>query len=162
MTNDGLEALAGLGELRDVRLTVGERVTDAALAHLAGLAKLEMLELRGTGFTGTGFDRLGGLPSLAHVYLNGTSVDDAGVARLMAVPSLRTADVLNSRASEAAVARLRSVLQMRKALAAPGAAAAPLTRPAQATAPAGRRRLLFPDRVTLPAIPAPPLRLDGQ
>jgi len=58
------------------------RVTDAGLAHLKGMARLETLWLGGTQVTDAGLVHLRGLTSLTSAMLCRTQVTAAGVANL--------------------------------------------------------------------------------
>ena len=60
----------------------GPEVTDASLAHLAGLTALERLYLYGNPITGPGLAHLTGLTALKELSLYNTQVTDAGVAEL--------------------------------------------------------------------------------
>jgi hypothetical protein len=61
------------------------RVTDTGLAHLGGLDRLAVLDLRGSaGVTDAGLDQLAGLRGLRCVMLTGTGVTRAGADRLRA------------------------------------------------------------------------------
>jgi internalin A len=68
--------------LQTLRLT-GTGITDAGLAHLAGLDELRLLQLDGTKITDAGLAHLRGrLPNLKALLLHGTAVTDAGLAHL--------------------------------------------------------------------------------
>ena len=65
-------------------------MTDAGLQHLAGLTRLEWLELSQTQVTDAGLQHLAGLTGLRRLDLSQTQVTDAGVAALRkAKPSLK-------------------------------------------------------------------------
>ena len=71
-------------------LIIGDQVTDAGLAHLAGLTALEFLHLGGTQVTDAGLVHLAGLTALEYLNLSRTQVTDVGVAELQtALPSCR-------------------------------------------------------------------------
>ena len=59
-------------------------MTDAGVAHLAGLTNLTELSLSGTGMTDAGVVHLARLTNLTWLYLCDTGVTDAGVADLEA------------------------------------------------------------------------------
>ena len=59
---------------------IGSEVTDAGLAHLAGLAALKFLHLNDTQVTDAGLAHLTGLTALEVLGLSGTQVTDAGLA----------------------------------------------------------------------------------
>jgi uncharacterized membrane protein len=65
------------------------RVTDAAVAQLAGAKDLRLIRLAETGVTDASVDTLLGLPALESINLYGTKVTDAGVSRLGAMPNLK-------------------------------------------------------------------------
>ena len=64
-------------------------LTDAGLAKLGSMPKLERLRLDGTAIGDAGLGALGSLPSLESINLIGTKVTGASVAWLTAQPALR-------------------------------------------------------------------------
>ena len=85
-------------------------VTDAGLAALAPMRRLERLHLDQTGVTDGGLDRLGSLKHIEYLNLRGTAVTDRGVASLRALPRLRSLYLWQSAASPAAVKALGDAL----------------------------------------------------
>jgi uncharacterized membrane protein/YHS domain-containing protein len=84
-----LARLAPLGaNLRWLDLA-GTRVTDAGLAHLAGMTNLTRLHLERTGIGDAGLGQLTGLAGLSYLNLYGTAVTDAGLAQLQPLRQLR-------------------------------------------------------------------------
>ena len=84
--------LAEVGRLtRLQRLDVfSSSVTDAGLAHLKGLTKLSVLLLADTQVTDAGLAHMKGLTKLNYLDLAGTQVTDAGVRELsQALPGLK-------------------------------------------------------------------------
>lgn len=75
ITDEGLQALAGAENLRQLRLSE-TAITDAAFDTLGGLVSLESLNLYGTGVTAEGVLRLVDLPNLRRLYLWQTGVDE--------------------------------------------------------------------------------------
>ena len=69
------------GEVVEVYLD-GPKVTDAGLAHLAGLTALEQLHLDRTQVTDVGLVHLAGLTALKELDLTRTDVTDVGAAEL--------------------------------------------------------------------------------
>ena len=66
------------------------RVTDAGLAHLAALEKLQFLDLSNTAVTDAGLRHLSGLKELQLVFLNRTKVSRAGgIALQKVIPSVQ-------------------------------------------------------------------------
>ena len=67
------------------------QVTDADLAHLSVLTKLEFLNLYDTAITDAGLEHLKGLTNLNFLMLKQTNVTDAGVVKLkQALPNCET------------------------------------------------------------------------
>ncbi|REJ64549.1 MAG: hypothetical protein DWQ31_21560 [Planctomycetota bacterium] len=65
-------------------------MSDAGLAHLAGLESLEYLNLYGTPISDAGLEHLAGLKNLKKLYVWQTNVTPAGVAKLVeALPELK-------------------------------------------------------------------------
>jgi hypothetical protein len=81
VTDAGLAHLAGLTNLRTLRLE-DTQVTDAGLKYLAPLKKLTELDLRGTRVTDAGLEVLAGFPNLQKLLLDKSQATDAGVAKL--------------------------------------------------------------------------------
>jgi hypothetical protein len=64
-------------------------ITDAGLAHLKNLPKLEWLRLDGTEVTDAGLEHIKGMPQLRLIHLYATHVTERGVADLRkALPNL--------------------------------------------------------------------------
>ena len=65
------------------------KVTDQAVAQLAGAKNLRLIRLAETGITDGAIDTLLKLPSLESINLYGTKVTDAGVSKLATMPNLK-------------------------------------------------------------------------
>ena len=77
ITDAGLQHLAGLTRLEQLNL-MGHRITDAGLRHLAGLTRLTDLNLSGPGITDAGLEHLRRLGRLERLSLYQTRVTPAG------------------------------------------------------------------------------------
>ena len=90
------------------------QVTDAGLAHLAGLTGLKHLVLNGTAITGPGLAHLTGLPALKSLHLGGTQVTAAGLVHFQKMPALRHLGLSwyfsSDRLTDADMANLREAL----------------------------------------------------
>jgi Leucine-rich repeat (LRR) protein len=86
VTDAGLAHLAGLVQLQELVLDC-LLVTDAGVAHLKGLSNLEILSLRAP-MSDAGMAHLAGLSKLRSLTLNGASVTDAGLAHLRGLTEL--------------------------------------------------------------------------
>jgi uncharacterized membrane protein/mono/diheme cytochrome c family protein len=93
----------------------GTSVTDAGLAALAPMRRLERLRLDLTKVTDAGLKRLAPLRQLASLNLRGTAVTDAGLADLRSLPRLRSLYVWQTAVTPAAVQALSlSLVDTRK------------------------------------------------
>jgi len=117
LTDEHLEALAGLKTLKGLKLDQARGITDAGLKHLAGLDRLEDLDLsENRQLDGSGLTHLAGLKhlhtlrlawcnshgrpldlaalprlqGLRSLDLSGSPVDDDGLKAVAAVPGLKT------------------------------------------------------------------------
>ncbi|MCU0959900.1 MAG: hypothetical protein MUF48_07320 [Pirellulaceae bacterium] len=95
LTNNGLAPLTALPDLELLSVT-GDRVSDAALQHVGQLPKLRTLVLN-TNITDAGLDMLAGLTRLEQLDLSQTRITDVGIANLTNYPNLHTL-ILNSTA----------------------------------------------------------------
>lgn len=65
------------------------QVTDAGMATIAKMAKLERLHLENTKVTDAGIAKLGGLTALEYLNLYGTKTTDGGIAKLEGAKALK-------------------------------------------------------------------------
>lgn len=84
-----LERLASLPENIESLNLSGSAVTDAGLAHLAGMKNLVRIDLSNTKITDAGLAHLGDLPRLHYLNLYGARITDEGASLLARIPSLR-------------------------------------------------------------------------
>jgi Leucine Rich repeats (2 copies) len=83
-------------------------LTDACLAHIEPLQKLESLDLSGNKITDAGLARIAKLPALRTLDLAATEITDAGLVHLTNMKSLETLDLGATRVTLAAVTRLQA------------------------------------------------------
>lgn len=88
-----LAALTRLPALRFLDLARCPALTDACVAHLARLSKLEHVVLDTLRLSGSGFARLTALPNLAHLGLSRTNIGAKGMTEIGKLRSLRHLDV---------------------------------------------------------------------
>jgi len=92
--------LAGIGRLHRLEylfLHGSHSVTDAGLAHLKGLSRLERLGLEKTGVKGPGLIHLKGMKSLKDLWLSELPISDADLAPLAGLTSLETLGLRETR-----------------------------------------------------------------
>lgn len=89
VTDAGVAHLAGLRKLRHLNLS-STQLTDKGLAHLSGLLELEELVLEDTPITDTGLVHLKGLGRLRNLILYRTAVTEEGVKSLQqSIPGIK-------------------------------------------------------------------------
>ncbi|HEY1848349.1 MAG TPA: c-type cytochrome domain-containing protein [Opitutaceae bacterium] len=81
VTDAGLAAVAPMRRLERLHLD-GLPITDAGLSHLSALRRLEYLNLRGTSVTDKGLPSLDGMPRLRSLYVWQTAVTPSAVKAL--------------------------------------------------------------------------------
>jgi len=87
--DEDLERMAPLQGVNRVVLR-GRKLTDAALAHLAGYRQLTHLQMSDTNITGSGFVHLAGMDRLHSIQTGyGTPITDEGLQTLPELPNLR-------------------------------------------------------------------------
>jgi len=108
-TDAGLAAIKGLQKIerlyfQDVKLT------DAGLAHVLGCKALTELSLHGTAVTDAGMVGLKNLPELRRLSLQGTTITDAGLDHLAGCKGLTNLDVRGTRVTAAGLDRFRAAV----------------------------------------------------
>lgn len=101
----GLKHIAGLTKLEGLDLTLTP-VTDEHLVHLAGLTELKSLGLASSQCNGTGFQHLGALKKLSNVNMHFTPANDAGLAAVAAMPNLERLWVVHAKFTDEAASSL--------------------------------------------------------
>jgi uncharacterized membrane protein len=86
------------------------KITDQAVAQLAGATKLRMLRLAATPVTDAAIETLLKLPALESINLYGTKITDAGALKLAALPNLKRLYLWQTAVTPAAVTALREKL----------------------------------------------------
>ncbi len=112
MTDAGLVALEGLANLVELHLSKATKVTDAGVAHLRNLPRIEGLWLDGTGLTDAGLRHLKDLRTLKELYLGATAVTDAGLANLADLTQLKRLGIGHSRVTGAGLIHLRGMSEL--------------------------------------------------
>ncbi|MBY0231748.1 MAG: SMI1/KNR4 family protein [Gemmataceae bacterium] len=122
--DEGMEALAGLTGVTEFESS--ERMTDACLVHLRGMAKLERITLNGMEIAGDGLRHLAGMTVLRQLQLCACTLSDAAMAHLPSLPSLT---MLNLSSSTGCTSAALACLERLPALTAFHANGAPVAGP---------------------------------
>jgi hypothetical protein len=104
--------LAHIGNLRRLESLdlSGTAVTDAGLAHLKGLTRLQSLRLSGTTVTDAGLAHLKGLTRLQTLTLDYTEVSDLCLPHLKGLNGLRFLSLFRTKANETGLEELRQAM----------------------------------------------------
>ena len=113
ITDAGLAHIKGLTRLQRLWL-VNAPVTDAGLAHLKGLAQLRELEINGTKITDAGLTHFQGLSQLAFLSLNDTKVGDAGLVHLQGLCQLISLRLDDTKITDAGLVYLQGLSQLQE------------------------------------------------
>lgn len=112
LSDDDLKRLAEFDTLQI--LQYGEQITDAGLAHLAGMPNLKVIDGDSPKITDRGLRNLAGLTKLELLSLENAQVSDEGLKSLEALPSLKYLNLGWTQATADGVARLRQRLPQLK------------------------------------------------
>lgn len=116
LTDRGLAHLEGLSQIESLDLKLGDRITDAGLAPLRSLTGLKQLDLlQCYTLTDAGLDVLRDLPRLESLTLSGMrQITDAGVRKVAGCSGLRTLGLWSCRhLTDAAMEPLQTLRELR-------------------------------------------------
>ncbi len=86
--------------------------TDADLAHLKGLTKLQYLCLSSTKITDAGLVHLKGLTGLRELQLDYTEITDAGLAHLKGLTNLQGLDLSDTEITDVGLAHMKGLTEL--------------------------------------------------
>ena len=112
VTDAGLAHVAGLRKLK-VLIMSGIKLTDSGLTHIAGLKELESLTLANTHVTDEGLAHLTGLSRLLVLELHKMPVRDAGLAHVARLSQLQELSLRETQVTDAGLARLAVLDRLR-------------------------------------------------
>jgi len=110
-TDEDMAVVGRAHTLREVTLT-DPQISDAGLAHLAGLTKLQELVLHGEKIGDADVAHLSELTELRLLYLLMTNVSDAGLVHLKKLKNLQTL-ILDTPVTDAGLVHLKSLKGLR-------------------------------------------------
>jgi hypothetical protein len=93
---------------------IGKQATDADVALVKVLPKVQQLDLHNTGVTDAGLANIAGMTTLTQLHLNGTAITDAGLAHLKGLSNLEYLNLYNTGVTDAGVKNLDGLKKLRK------------------------------------------------
>ncbi len=137
------------------------QVTDAGLAHVAGMKNLTRLHLENTKVSDAGLEHLKALPNLEYLNLYGTQVTDAGIQKLAGLKNLKKLFVWQTKVTDGGAQKLAAAIPgidvntgWKEPAAKPVELAANTTEPAGAAAAPAAKPAPAPAKKEEPAKPA--------
>lgn len=117
VTHAGLQYLQDLHQLEGFYarqdLLAPPEISDAGLRHLAGLKRLEHLQLSSPQMTDRGLEHLSGLTGLLELNLSRTKITSEGVKCIASLRQLRTLSLYGTQVDDKALEYLQGLTQLR-------------------------------------------------
>lgn len=113
VTDEALAGIAGLPKLEDLQLFYTS-VGDAGLKHLAGLKTLKTLNLMNTRVTDAGLEHLAGLTAIKSLNLGKTQVKGEGLKHLAGLPELTNLSLFETPLTDAGLKHLAGLTGLRE------------------------------------------------
>jgi hypothetical protein len=113
-TDEGLKHIGKMTELERLFIWDGVSVTDAGVAHLAGLKNLKFVQISRSNLTDDSLALLSGLPRMESLSLQQNHFSDAGLARLSGQERLKRLliGIGDRRVTDAGLAHLKGFKQL--------------------------------------------------
>ena len=112
--DDWMPPLAKLTNLKVLRFTNNGKLTDAGMAHLAGLTKLENFSFVGTQMTGKSYARFDGFMKLTRVSHRGSLIDDEGLRQLCDhLPNLESLSLAHAKFTDVGAPHLAKLTKLK-------------------------------------------------
>ena len=112
--DDWMPPLAKLTNLKVLRFTNNGKLTDAGMAHLAGLTKLENFSFVGTQMTGKSYARFEGFTKLTRVSHRGSLIDDEGLRQLCDhLPNLESLSLAHAKFTDVGAPHLAKLTKLK-------------------------------------------------
>ncbi len=113
VTDEQLERLAGLSNLRELRLS-SHKITDTGLCSIATLKNLRMLSIRGASFTNKGLEALSHLTELRELRISSSSITSSGLRHIATFTHLRILGLHGKRITDRGLRHLQSLTNLRE------------------------------------------------
>jgi hypothetical protein len=112
--DDWMPPLAKLANLKVLRFTNNGKLTDAGMAQLAGLTKLENFSFVGTQMTGKAYAQFEGFTKLTRVSHRGSSIDDEGLRQLCDhLPNLESLSLAHAKFTDVGAPHLAKLTKLK-------------------------------------------------
>jgi hypothetical protein len=102
------------GHVTVVELPVSASATDATLADVGRLTRLQILEVYSPSVSDAGLARVNGLTKLRHLRLNGTRVTDAGLVHLKGLSNLSVLGLSRTQVTDAVLVHLKGLTNLKR------------------------------------------------
>ena len=112
--DDWVAPIGKLTNLKVLRFTNNGKLTDAGMAQLAGLTKLENFSFVGTQMTGKAYARFEGFTKLTRVSHRGSLIDDEGLRQLCDhLPNLESLSLAHAKFTDAGAPHLAKLTKLK-------------------------------------------------
>jgi hypothetical protein len=112
--DDWMPPLAKLTNLKVLRFTNNGKLTDAGMAQLAGLTKLENFSFVGTQMTGKAYAHFEGFTKLTRVSHRGSLIDDEGLRQLCDhLPNLESLSLAHAKFTDVGAPHLAKLTKLK-------------------------------------------------
>jgi hypothetical protein len=112
--DEWMPPLSRLTNLKLLRFTNNGKLTDAGMAQLAGLTKLESFSFVGTQMTGKAYARFDGSTKLTRVSHRGSLIDDEGLRQLCDhLPNLESLSLAHAKFTDAGAPHLAKLTKLK-------------------------------------------------
>jgi hypothetical protein len=109
ITDAGVAHLAPLVKLEQLNLS-GSQLTDAGMVHLSGMTKMRMLNIEKAQVTDQGLKHLANMKEMYWLDLRGTGVTDEGLRHLEGMTKLWQLVLWDTKVTQAGAARIKAAL----------------------------------------------------
>ena len=114
LSDEWIAPLGKLTNLKMLRLVNNGKLTDAGMAHLAGLKNLESFSFVGTGMKGHAYAKSEGWTRLVKVSHRGSSIDDEGLRQLCEhLPNLESISLAHAKFTDAGAVHLNKLTKLK-------------------------------------------------
>ena len=112
--DDWVPHLAGLTNLKTLRVVNNGKLTDAGMEQLAGLKNLENFNFVGTAITGAAYAKFDGFTKLTRISHRGSSINDEGLKQLCEhLPNLESISLAHAKFTDAGAPNLAKLTKLK-------------------------------------------------